>query len=615
MSNLAVSVRERLSFPRGLVSLALIAGLWGACHSSLEPRGSINETERPNIIFIVADDLGYQDLGVYGSPSIKTPNLDRLAAEGRRFTQSYSNGSVCSPTRSALHTGRYPQRWGFRDGIKPGSSRGLPTSVGSLPEMLRRVGYSTSHIGKWHLGHSDVSYAPLAQGYGRFFGFLHAWQLPKTYTNPVLRTGAESGHRYEGHLTDILTDRAIDWIRDGSPQRPQFLSLWYFAPHKPIEPPKRWARLYPDSEWGRYGALVSTLDENIGRLLKVIEEQGDAANTIVVFASDNGGVASLHGGRNGPFRGGKNQLFEGGIRVPLIVRWPGHVTAGTVEEEVVLSHDWLPTFAQVVGETTPSSKTDGRIVGSLLSNDGVSEPMSTIYWERSGPDGLHFAVRKDSWKLLGHGEKRLLFNLESDGEESMNLAADHPLLVEDLESSYWRWRRQSTLVADLQVTGESSPRWTFPDDPRLNPHDGELTIAGTVCRGQGEGQNVATLSKGADWGLTWKQGLVEVWMGPRTHEVSFSLEVGQCSNWAFAMAHPGSIDGSRPGRLQLWIDGVLLLSDSTSGPVAVNEEPLVFEPLVGTPKTEFAWSNVAIWSTLLEPVEIRDLSNTHDPTL
>ncbi len=403
----------------------------------------------PNILFVLADDLGYADLGSYGNQVIATPNLDRLASEGLRFTSFYTNGSTCTPTRLSLMTGKYPQRFGVYNGLKVDSTWGLPADTETLPRRLQSAGYKTVHIGKWHLGHAEEAYRPLSLGFSEFFGFLHAHHLPKTFQNPRLRRGNQPDEERVGHLTDLLTDEAVAFLSQHNPSDgPFFLNLWFFSPHKPLQPPARWAERYDSTMEGRYAALVSALDEAAGRLLAALDNQDLTRNTVVVFMSDNGGVYDIHQGRNGPFRGGKTQLLEGGIRAPLIVRWPGRVAAGTVSDALTASFDLFPTLTDLA-ELQPSDRSiDGRSLLPLM--EGLSANFDgPLFWEEIYNDQRNFAVRNSRWKLHSDGSQTELYDLRVDPGETTDQSANHPEVNARLLTALQQWRAQLPPAAQL----------------------------------------------------------------------------------------------------------------------------------------------------------------------
>ncbi len=420
------------------ILLAALAALTACSKAPADP-----PTGRPNVLFILADDLGYADLGIYGNRTIATPSLDRLARQGMRFTQFYANGPICTPTRVALLTGRYPQRFGLYGGLPADSAWGLPPDTVTLPQLLRRAGYETAHLGKWHLGHAEQAFRPLARGFDAFFGFLHAHHLPKTYHDPRLRRGEDPDAVYPGYLTDLLTDEAEAFLRQrAGSAKPFFLNLWTFNPHKPLQPPQRWAERYDDTVEGRFAALVSTLDENVGRLLAVLDETGLERDTLVVFTSDNGGAREVHGGgEGGPLRGGKNRLTEGGIRVPLIVRWPGRVPAGTVRDDLAASFDWFPTLLELAGVEPGSPEVDGRSLVPVLTDSSPAFE-GPIFWEDVHQERRRFAVRHRHWKLLSEKGRTSLFDLRRDPGESTDLAAHHPDVVAEMTAACRRWREQ-----------------------------------------------------------------------------------------------------------------------------------------------------------------------------
>ena len=366
---------------RQLLSAATVAA-----GSTLIPEwGWAQRVERgdgPNIIFILADDLGYADVSCYGRREYATPAIDRLAAEGVRFTQAYANSAVCSATRTGLITGRYQNRLPI--GLEePLTNRdvGLPPSHPTLPSLLRRAGYGSSLIGKWHLGEMP-NYGPLKSGYDHFWGF-RAGSIDY-FTHDLLGRGDlwDEDQKIEasGYLTDLLGDQTIESIgRYAKARSPFMISLHFSAPHWPWEGPAdeaesrrlsalRDPRLLGDHDGGSlktYAAMVTRMDMQIGRILNELERQGIADNTIVVFTSDNGGERFSD---TWPFSGKKTELLEGGLRIPAIIRWPGRMPAGKVSEQVMISMDWLPTLLAAAGaKPDPLYRPDGIDLGASLT--------------------------------------------------------------------------------------------------------------------------------------------------------------------------------------------------------------------------------------------------------
>jgi arylsulfatase A-like enzyme len=432
-----------------------------------------NASSRPNILLVVADDLGVGDLGSYGNPDVETPNLDRLAATGLRFTRFYAAAATCSPARASLLTGQYPQRFGFRS-----SPRGLPQEVVTLPELLRDAGYATHHVGKWHLGMELQRVRPLAQGFDSFFGFLHARLLnpggPR-YTDPRLVSDEGRPTRFAGHLTDLLTDRAVALIEQGR-DAPWFLNLWYFAPHSPLDPPPRWAARHPDDETGRYRALVSGMDEGVGRVLAALDRSDQARDTIVVFLSDNGGVRAES---NHPFLGAKSQLLEGGVRVPLLLRAAGRFAPGVVDV-VSSSMDLHPTLAGLAGVPL-QQPVDGLDLTPVLAGGSTAPPARALFWENEmydlartrtiqpdrytahQADGLgrtKLAVlgAEGRWRLVRERPGFALFDLANDRAGSQNVWEAHPQRAQELLSQFRSWSELVRRIPVRAVT-RGDARW------------------------------------------------------------------------------------------------------------------------------------------------------------
>jgi arylsulfatase A-like enzyme len=412
----------------------------------------------PNIVFILADDMGYADLSCYGRRDYATPVLDRLAAQGLMLTHGYSNSSICSPTRVGLITGRYQYR--LRVGLEePLSSRngnlGLPPSHPTLPSLLQALGYRTSLVGKWHMG-GPPEYGPLRSGYERFFGilsgatdyFTHQLMLDGKVAGGALHEGDVPVKRI-GYVTDLLGERAASEIKLAAQAKaPFFLSVHFTAPHWPWESPEDEviARSLNDSRHrdggslATYAGMMRSLDENVGRILASLDDHGMAGKTLVIFTSDNGGERFSD---TWPFVGAKGELLEGGIRVPLLARWPGRIAAGTRSEQVMISMDWLPTLmAAAGGAPAPQFPSDGMNLLPVLT--GAAEPRArTLFWRFKASEQA--AVRDGRWKYLKLTDREYLFDVVSDPRERANLKDKHRDVFARLKSDFAAWN--ATMLA------------------------------------------------------------------------------------------------------------------------------------------------------------------------
>src|SRR5215831_17242023 len=403
---------------------------------------------RPNIVFIMADDLGYADLGCYGQSDYTTPNIDRLAIEGMRFTQGYANSAVCSATRAALITGRYQYRLvvGLEEPVTTSSPKnaGLPPSHPTLPSLVKHVGYGTTLVGKWHLGFlPDCS--PLKSGYDQFFGIFAG---AADYFNHGPGTASplfeqEVPVERHGYMTNLLGDRAAQTIEGYSKSKDPFLlSLHFTAPHWPWEGPddeaesKRIRNIFHRDGGTQkiYGIMVQSLDVNIGRVLQALDATGVANNTIVVFTSDNGGERFS---KTWPFTGMKQELLEGGIRVPAIVRWPGRIPAGAVSEQVMITMDWLPTLLAAAG-TSPDAAypSDGEDLGPVMTGRAAPHPRK-LYWRYKA--GSQRAIRDGDWKYLRIAGNDFLFDVIKDPRERANLKDRHREVFDRLKGDWETW--------------------------------------------------------------------------------------------------------------------------------------------------------------------------------
>ncbi len=441
----------------------LIIGLWLA--SAFPAHAG---QERPNVILIVADDLGWADLGCYGSRFHRTPHLDKLAAGGCRFTQAYSASPVCSPTRAALMTGRHPARLHLTDWLpgrpdlpaqklaRPVIRQELPLEQETLAESLHAAGYATAHVGKWHLG--GAGFEPTRQGFDVNIAGDSAGS-PLSYFAPFSRQGrtmpglavAPEGQ----YLTDRLTDEAVRFL-DANRSRPFFLYMPHYAVHIPMKAKEELIAKYPGwdgTPHGRqenlvYAAMLESLDESVGRIVAKVADLGLAGKTLIVFTSDNGGLATLEGPNtpptiNAPLREGKGYLYEGGLRVPLIVRWPDRV-AKRVENSPVWSADLPMTVKALCGLPGPIAG-DGVSLASLLTEARplASRPLFWHYPHYSNQGGRPGgAVRDGDWKLIEDYQtgRRELFDLGRDVSESTNLAESQPEKVEELAAKLAAWR-------------------------------------------------------------------------------------------------------------------------------------------------------------------------------
>jgi N-acetylgalactosamine-6-sulfatase len=444
---------------------------------------------RPNIIFILADDLGWGDLGCYGHPHIKTPHLDRLAREGTLFTHFYVNGSVCSPSRCAFFTGQYPARHRIHGHYSTraqnearGMSNWLEPAVPNVARLLRDAGYATAHVGKWHLGNNAGG--PATEKYG--FDFVGTTEVGSA-------AGPPGDPHFRARSTALFVDEALRFV-DAHKAGPFYLQLWTLVPHATLNPTDEQMRPYAQFRAGGrnfahasaaeiFYASVTDLDAQIGRLVAGLEKRGLAQNTLVFFSSDNGpedihvrnaGHSGI--GSAGPFRGRKRSLYEGGVRTPGIAWWPGHVPAGRVENEAVVAGvDWLPTICRLAGATVPADhRLDGEDTSDVLL--GKSRPRGKpLVWEwrfRVLGEPFHhspmLAIREGPWKLLLNPDRsRLeLYDIPRDPTELANLADKHPQIVERLAAQALAWQRELPPGPLEPAAGKNDYPWPAAPAPR-----------------------------------------------------------------------------------------------------------------------------------------------------
>ena len=399
----------------------------------------------PNVVLILTDDMGYADLGCYGCKDIRTPNIDRLAKEGTRLTDFYSNGPVCTPTRAALMTGRWQQRVGLEWAIYPGQKEpGLPAAQTSLARMLKGAGYRTGMFGKWHLGYRK-EFAPNAHGFETFAGLLsgNVDHYSKKEINGE-RDWYENTTPTEakGYSTDLITARAVDFIDKHAKER-FFLYLPYNAVHWPFQPPDKPGDVRIRNTWfdgsrKDYAGMMERIDAGVGKVLASLERHKIADDTLVIFTNDNGGERLSD---NGPFFHHKATLWEGGIRVPCILRWPGHVPAGKVSHQAGISMDLTATVLAACGVAPPvGRKLDGIDLLPLLKDNRTVE--RTFFWRITRPSLNQRAVRQGKWKYVRDNGYKLLFDLSVDPGERKTLAYHHPDLVAKLRKRLADWENE-----------------------------------------------------------------------------------------------------------------------------------------------------------------------------
>jgi arylsulfatase A-like enzyme len=404
---------------------------------------------KPNVVLIMTDDVGYGDFGSYGAPDIKTPNVDRLAKEGVRFTDFYANGAVCTPTRTGLITGRYQQRVGLENALTVSPAdleRGLPVTGRSLPQLLKTNGYATALVGKWHLGERPEM-SPNAHGFEYFYGFLGG--ATRYFGSLTLRENATPVKDAE-YLTDILTRRSVDFI-DRNAGRPFFLEVAYNATHWPFQSPHHQADAFPRNRAlfqppfdptnptrKDYAEMLERADEGVGQILAALERHGLTQNTLVIFTNDNGGEWLS---RNAPLFHRKGTLWEGGIRVPAIIRWPGRVPRGKTTAQVGITMDLTTTILAATHTSTPeNARLEGVDLVPLIQN-GVRPQERTLFWRFVVPVRQQRAVRYGNWKLLVDGAAILLFDLSKDIGERNDLAMRRTDLVMQLRQRILDWEK------------------------------------------------------------------------------------------------------------------------------------------------------------------------------
>lgn len=402
----------------------------------------------PNVVIFYADDLGWGELGCQGNPEIPTPHIDSIAAGGVRCTQGYVAATYCSPSRAGLMSGRYPTRFGHETNDDPNTSGFVREQT--LASRLKACGYATACVGKWHLGQTPDR-LPMARGFDEFYGtlantpFFHPTQFIDSRTSPQVVQVPDDGF----YTTDAYADRAVAWLRDHA-GRPRFLYLPFNAQHAPLQSPQRYLDRFPriaDEKRRTFAAMLSAMDDAVGRVLATVRDLGEEENTLVFFIADNGGPTRQTTSGNGPLRGFKATTYEGGPRVPFLFQWKGHVPAGSTYDLPVMNLDVVPTVMAAVGTPVAAADAvDGVDLLPHLTGGKASRPHDTMCWRFAG----QWAVRSGDWKLVvsrgGSGFPEL-YDLAADVGEQNDLAAREPERVAELKKLYDAWDAEQAPAA------------------------------------------------------------------------------------------------------------------------------------------------------------------------
>ena len=409
----------------------------------------VSAADQPNIVLILADDLGYRDISCYGSDRIQTPHIDSIGKAGVRFTDGYVTAGTCSPSRAALMTGLYQQRFGFEFNTRGPTlitgevnTRGLDPKALTIADVLQDAGYATGIIGKWHLGFLD-QFHPTNRGFDEFFGIMNGessyFHTAMRERSPVYRGTKQIAE--EEYLTDALAREAVSFI-DRHHERPFFLYVPFNAVHDPLEAPEKYKKQFTEAEsddWQTYLAMTAALDNAVGKILAALAKHDLQEETLVIFLSDNGAAKYLKIGDNSPFRMGKLYLFEGGIRVPFMMKWPGHIPAGAINSLPISSLDLAPTIAATAGvKNWKEIRTDGVNLTPWLTGNRADPPRQHLFW-RNGPNR---AVRRGQWKMIQAGSHVWLFNLQTDPGEVTNLSSKHPDIIQELQDAFDQWQQE-----------------------------------------------------------------------------------------------------------------------------------------------------------------------------
>ena len=496
---------------RWQMALGAFCAFYAAFYAAL-----LGAAEQPNVIVMVADDLGWADVGFHGG-DIDTPSLDRLAAEGVELRRFYTT-PICSPTRAALMTGRNPIRLGIAYGvILPWDNHGVHTEERFLSEAFLDMGYQTAIVGKWHLGHAQQTHHPNSRGFEHFYGHLHT---EVGYYPPFANQGGKDFQRNgvsindEGYETDLLAEEGSRYIRERDPSKPFFLYLPFLAPHTPLDAPQHLQDKYADidtdlpparsvqtdgtrtisklllrdSARPMYAAVVDAMDQAIGRVLETLDEEGISDNTIVLFFSDNGGAAYSHGGaNNAPLRGGKGEVFEGGIRVVSLLRWPDQLEGGGKMDQIMTVMDVFPTLMDAAGLMPGTHLSwDGASLWPAIRDGRRAPRQNDVFFASETPIYGHFSLTlfNEDWKLVQEIQQdqitttvtNHLFNIAEDPNEYNNLASVHPDVAASMAERIRNWRALHPIHGTRSYL-VPPPGWRAPKDWATYPRPLEFLQA------------------------------------------------------------------------------------------------------------------------------------------
>ena len=465
-------------------SLYILGILFALCFT-------LSAVDKPNIIIFLADDLGYADVGFNGCEDIPTPNIDSIAAHGVRFTNGYANHPVCSPSRAGLLTGMYQHRFGFENNSGPedyaAPNFGVPREVPMVGERLQKVGYKTGMVGKWHVGFKE-GLRPHERGFDFTFVFHSGarsfYPIGPRQNNQLYKNGKEFDDETE-YLTDAFARDSVKFIEDHKAsdrsEDPFFLYFSFNAVHLPLEATKKYESRFPNiknKNRKTYAGMLSALDDAIGRVMQTVREHDLEKDTLVFFYSDNGGPTSQTTSRNDPLRGFKGTMFEGGIRVPYAIQWPGKIPEGNTYTNPIMSFDITATALAVAGiELTANDTIDGKNLLPYLNGSRTDKPHENLFWRSSA----QHAARVGDWKLVkSRGEPEMLFNLSKDIGEKNDLAKSNPKKLKEVQTVYETWSSQM-----------EAPRWIRQDRTNAEP-GGKLKSSG---RGNTVQSNEARLER------------------------------------------------------------------------------------------------------------------------